>query len=884
MLKIAYLFLLFSLNLGISRAFGPRKLFTLEVDANLVSVNVVEGTRLVLSGNYYVGVIENIQWKYTQPNRMKIDVVNTDIPDPRYVDKLPYGTLKTKGLLYYIASWATNDTDGHIAIMRTNKDGYGEYRNVDIGSGWSYDRAIWVDMNRDGLKDCLTARYRDGVGQLLFFTQPNGQGVWNQKIINEGEADGNFKTIQHYKRNYIVVAANQFSSLSVFWTTDPKGKWTDEKKLRKTVVDNYGKYYDVQHVDLNNDKRKDILTTTIKVSDARGQVLGYDLPDDLRYGKWKRKVLATGFDSAYSPGKAIAYFPNKFRQKSERPSIFLTGGSSGKLYILSPKPKTKGWTYVKTYMQVATVGAVGIPWIGDLNADSYPEIFVPQGNKLHIYAYDYVTSAADPPASALLDDESEGPPKKKKPLKNRPPYYRPSISNAPVFQGSEGGKKVPEKPSEKPTATEKPEIEKEETKKENEKSTETSDAKQKPVQTNNYQSNPNKPVNLFNGQQTVVAKPYSQMQNGQIVYQVDTSSSEGFNQQPFIVVNQKPVNPNPFVPNQVPQTNTSNSQAVQPNSPYQIIPQQPTYVQPQPIYMPNPFLNNPFINNPFNPMLQPQMVQQPFWVAPPSTNLITPKTTKSTTKPTESTLETTAKQEETTNFVDAIDYRVVKEGPEYLKLTNAVYETHEIAVVSCEAMKRKLCTLKELQYALHIEKIIPDTVWGWYDQEGRAAKLESCVPGEVRFAGLECFNGDVIHTPIRKSNAFKSFCCATVNGALLTTDKYMTHDEAYVGCAKQNHHLCNYDEMLDVYLDSTYKDMTWGWFEEKDKMIRMSKQCNENDEPWQGYKCHEGLFETSPVRSRVEESAYCCPNKSTKLDFSFFSLLSFILFTVSWSL
>ena len=57
------------------------------------------------------------------------------------------------------------------------------------------------------------------VGQLLFFTQPNGQGVWNQKIINEGEADGNFKTIQHYKRNYIVVAANQFSSLSVFWTT-----------------------------------------------------------------------------------------------------------------------------------------------------------------------------------------------------------------------------------------------------------------------------------------------------------------------------------------------------------------------------------------------------------------------------------------------------------------------------------------------------------------------------------------------------------------------------------------------------------------------------------------------------------------------------------------
>ena len=45
---------------------------------------------------------------------------------------------------------------------------------------------------------------------------------------------------------------------------DRKGRWGDAKKLRKSVVDNYGKYYDIQHVDLNNDGRKDILTTTLK--------------------------------------------------------------------------------------------------------------------------------------------------------------------------------------------------------------------------------------------------------------------------------------------------------------------------------------------------------------------------------------------------------------------------------------------------------------------------------------------------------------------------------------------------------------------------------------------------------------------------------------------
>jgi len=534
-------------------------------------------------------------------------------------------------------------------------------------------------------------------------------------------------------------------------------------------------------------------------------------------------------------------------------------------------------------MQVATVGAVGIPWIGDLNGDSYPEIFVPQGNKLHIYAYDYVTSAADPPASALVDDESSKP-VKNKPIKSRAPYYRPSVSIGPVFQGGENEKKPAVTTDKKETAaTEKPEAEKEETKEEEVKKedvkTEVLNKIQNPVQPNSYQANPNIPVTLFNGKQTVVAKPYSRMQNGQIVYQVDTASSGATNQQPFIVVNQQTANSQPVAPSQ---TTNKTSDQIQPGSQFQVIPQQPTFVQPQPVYMPNPFLN-PF--NPFGQMMQPQIVPQPFYVVPPSTSLITPKTTKSTSKPTESTPKTTT-EERTTSFLDAIniaDYRAIKQGPEYLKLTNALYETHDVAVVSCQAMDRKLCSLKELQYALTVEHVIPDTVWGWYEVGGRAAKLESCVPGNVKFEGMECFNGDIIHTPIRKNYAFKSFCCATVNDAILTKDKYMTHDEAYVGCRKHDHHLCTYQEMFKVYTHSTYKDLTWGWYHERNKMIRMSKQCNENDEPWQGYKCHEGLFETSPVRSRIEESAYCCPNNSTKINISLFTLISLILLTTRLS-
>jgi len=260
---LLWLYLIFTL-IQVIQCFGPKKLYTMNVEASLVSVSVIN-RKLMLVGSYYIGEVDNIQWKYTQPNRMKIEMLNNDIPDPRYVGALPSGVISSnsKFPFYWVSSWATNASDGHIAIIRRTQD-YSEWKNVDVGSGWSYDRSIWVDMNRDGLKDCLTARYRDGVGQLIYFQQPGGQEDWNQFIINEGEADGNFKTIRHYKRNYIIVAANQFSSLSVFWTTHPKKSWEDAKRLRKNVVDNYGKYYDIQHIDLNNDGRKDILTTTLK--------------------------------------------------------------------------------------------------------------------------------------------------------------------------------------------------------------------------------------------------------------------------------------------------------------------------------------------------------------------------------------------------------------------------------------------------------------------------------------------------------------------------------------------------------------------------------------------------------------------------------------------
>ena len=35
----------------------------------------------------------------------------------------------------------------------------------------------------------------------------------------------------------------------------------------------------------------------------------------------------------------------------------------------------------------AGTGVVGLPFIGDIDGDSTPEVFVPQANKLHVYSF-----------------------------------------------------------------------------------------------------------------------------------------------------------------------------------------------------------------------------------------------------------------------------------------------------------------------------------------------------------------------------------------------------------------------------------------------------------------------------------------------------------------
>lgn len=41
------------------------------------------------------------------------------------------------------------------------------WKDITIDNGWNYERSQWVDMNKDGRVDCLTARFRGGGNYIL---------------------------------------------------------------------------------------------------------------------------------------------------------------------------------------------------------------------------------------------------------------------------------------------------------------------------------------------------------------------------------------------------------------------------------------------------------------------------------------------------------------------------------------------------------------------------------------------------------------------------------------------------------------------------------------------------------------------------------------------
>ncbi|XP_076802003.1 uncharacterized protein LOC143446302 isoform X2 [Clavelina lepadiformis] len=821
--------ILLSLMLSFGYGFGPKKIYSLNLPTNVVSVKVI-GRQIFFVGPWYIGVIDNVQWKFRQRGRMSARILNKDIANPRMVGKIPPGTFKgSRDTMFWVTSWGTNDTAGAVYVMKETAD-YSDWADISIDAGWNYERTQWVDMNRDGLKDCLTARYRGGVGQMLWFKQPPGQTLWGQNIIHEGMADGNFLGFIYDKKSYILVAGNQFNTLGLYWTMNRKNNWSYSRQVRHRVIDNYGKYFDVQYIDLNKDGRADILTTTVQISSSRGQVLSYEIPFDIQNKIWTRRVLAAGFTGDYAPGKATAFWANKWKRKSDRPSIFLSGAGEEKLFILSPTPKTSGWGYYKSSLAAGT-GMIGIPYIIDLDGDSYPEIFVPQGNQVHVFSYDYRTSAAAAPSSASAVRRTTT---TRAPVRFVNPFFRPTTAPPP-----------PAIPADALPVGPRP----------NSVGQDTSDPS---TAERTSLDSPRVPAPIAQQPSPVRLPTPNRGSSGS-----DSLPQSG----PSLINSQQRLNPfssgipqnrPPFQPGPPNRQGSQNPSLPSSNN-------DPTYqnplIQPPPanyrVTFPYYFTENN-ISNPVIPA-DPSDIQQsnvsneaiPFNFDFPSSENIIP--------------------------IDPSSY-MLSPANRLISVTEQKFSFYTEALDACLIANKILCSTEQLQTAVSINDPIPEFEWGWMIEEGKAASLKQCTPGEIKWDGYVCHNGVVELLPIRNEAYLQALCCSVVNYATVTRRRFRNKADARNECSIQEKHLCSFDEMLTVWNLSSYKGFQWGWFDYDNTLIRLAHYCDVNVQSWPGYRCIANRLETTTVQSETQQRAFCCPNDARKIHYSFIVIVISVMF------
>ncbi|XP_077981761.1 uncharacterized protein LOC144436776 [Glandiceps talaboti] len=354
-------------------------------------------------------MIEDIGSQLNKLSVVNPTVVTRTIAWPNEVEEVPVDVLGEEGHLWVASGFlVAGKDDGAISVLNPKKDGFRaspSIVSIDVnGFPWFYHRTEWVDMNNDGLKDALTARARvvnDGIGQsseygeLVWFENSGtlDSVPWVPHIIADGP-DCFFRTLELTLPDgtvkHCVLSAEYFSEkLTLAWTDDPNGSWTDLSQVHiRTIDEGLGHYFDLEVADLNMDGRLDVLVTVNR--NFNGTVMAYEIPDNFLTDEWPRHLLADGFDGGIGEGRGAPGSGFTFRPASEpdriKPLIMVTGDDDGTVYLIEPynDSDVNDWSYYKVAMWSIS-GTLGALTAIDVDNDGYEEIFCPAWSKGQVH-------------------------------------------------------------------------------------------------------------------------------------------------------------------------------------------------------------------------------------------------------------------------------------------------------------------------------------------------------------------------------------------------------------------------------------------------------------------------------------------------------------------
>lgn len=267
----------------------------------------------------------------------------------------------------------------------------------------AYHKALFIDMDGDGLKDIVTVRsgFRVGAtpyppyGELVYFKNP-GKAIkstvpWQETVLWGGAIAGFLGpditlAAADFDRdgNLEIVATHFFSNASaggpptggkiVLYGAPLGGKWRDVNLVTgkvprvKEISTDQGFPFSLQVVDLNRDGKLDVLASnhapdncTAQTSSAvPGRVYALEMPKDGKIfsSPWTTRILqdnirpnpslagATG-GGRLAPGKAQAFFTHRNHETFNKPQIVVGGDEAGKVWVLRAQSNTDAtnWNY-----------------------------------------------------------------------------------------------------------------------------------------------------------------------------------------------------------------------------------------------------------------------------------------------------------------------------------------------------------------------------------------------------------------------------------------------------------------------------------------------------------------------------------------------------------
>lgn len=326
---------------------------------------------------------------------------------PNYPTALPAEVSGFSGIVQTSGFLVPGKTHGQLEVYNEEM-GTGPWNIASKdGKDWSYHWLVWYDIDGDGLKDVLTARFHVGLlggteSQLVWLRNPGNLGSegtgwrgWDQNVLIKEGPDVHFTILTldgPDDKEYSVIIAGELWSerIMLYYVENAPGAWLNTANIQSVVIDDSpGQPFEASVADVNADGFIEVLASAYDTSAKVGNLYVYEMPrPDWTKPFWKRRVVATDFvahnmfANSMTPGKHRLFYPSTSYSNQVtdggfpvKPWISLSGDDDGKHYILYPVNENKtDWTYEKRIIIDTGKATSGTMAVADLDGDGYMEI------------------------------------------------------------------------------------------------------------------------------------------------------------------------------------------------------------------------------------------------------------------------------------------------------------------------------------------------------------------------------------------------------------------------------------------------------------------------------------------------------------------------------